>query len=463
MSTEAKADFLEPLYQLSERIAEIIADGVLQRLLIPTKETYVRDRIEEAEETEYGAVRKKWELEYINKESWGNAARIVARRAKELEAHKLAHESLRTSHLFEEQALSLLERFTHRLAYAYLETQDDSKRQEYLNALLSLVTTHVNGEKLKYSSEVKLKGVGPPGSGIKLNISETEFHLRRVTVADLAKEQYHTGYREPFPDDPSAILSIQFLSTGPYEIQRKVAQAISVLRLFKVGSVRYLSYTMDSESLLDPFAGSIHSSGKHQVGYEQYIIDEADVPKLESFWQELSKVLPAGGLGQSTTDVEPIGIAYQRYSDALLTFGTVERRIAESVMGLESLFLRGSENQELTYRLRMRVAKVLGLLGANPYLAKRVANDAYTIRSAFVHGDIVPEKDKRDIEKRHTSLPSLLKSVLNQLRVAINLFLMSGQGKDELINLIDNSFIDQDKLPELERLLAPVKAFICFK
>lgn len=251
------------------------------------------------------------------------------------------------------------------------------------------------------------------------------------------------------------------MGSNAHEVQQKVEQAITILRLFKAGSARYLSYTTDSESLTDMFArGSISSSGTPYVSHQLCIINNDDVPRLEYFWRRLTELLPPDGY-RSNTQVEPLGIAYQRYSDALLMSGTtVERKIADAVMGLESLVLKGSEKQESTYRLRTRVAKLLSLLGRDPYSARIVAGDAYTVRSAFVHGDNVQSKERRKIETRHESFAVLLNAVLDQLRMATIVLMVVEQSKDDFISLLDDSFIDHEKSLYMEQLLTPVRMLI---
>lgn len=127
-------------------------------------------------------------------------------------------------------------------------------------------------------------------------------------------------------------------------------------------------------------------------------------------------------------------------------------------MGLESLYL--TENQELSYRLRTRIARVFGLLGRDPYAAKNIANDAYNVRSAFVHGNRVKKDDSKTIIKRYGNFEALLNAVLDQLRIAIVALRLSGLDKEEFIKLIDNSFIDQRVLPKLEEILLPIKTLL---
>ncbi len=461
MTMETNAELRQLFTNLSQDIADIILNERLKGSLIPTNDTFVRDRILATTESAYGVQRKQWQQEIINKPSWLQAVQIVVSQVENNDLFKPARESLQSTRLSEDQINTLLDRFTYSLTNHFLENDDEVTRQEYFKDLISKVIEQINSENFRIFSTVKLRGVAFPAREILINLSGTEFQLRQVSVADLSQEQRYPGYREKLSIDPTAILSIHFLGIYPHEIQDKVEQAICILRLFKTGSVGYSSYTIENDSLLDPAPGiGTIFNGNSSVGLETYIVEETDKLILEKFWKAISAVLPSKGLGRNIESVDAVEIAYQHYSDALFTIGTTERKIAEAVMGLEALFLKGSENQELAYRLRMRVAKVFGLMGADAYEAKKVANDAYSIRSAFVHGDVVSSKDKRAIENRHTSLPILLKSVLDHLRISIVMFLLSKVEKDTLLNLLDDSYIDQTKLPELEELLNPVISHI---
>ena len=63
-------------------------------------------------------------------------------------------------------------------------------------------------------------------------------------------------------------------------------------------------------------------------------------------------------------------VAFDRYCDALLRQGILEERIANAVMGLEALLL--DQNQELSYRLSLRLAKSLSFLNEEAKEVKKV-------------------------------------------------------------------------------------------
>jgi hypothetical protein len=94
---------------------------------------------------------------------------------------------------------------------------------------------------------------------------------------------------------PSAILNIEFLGRGVNEILGKVQQTISILRLFKVGSVKLLRCSIRSDSITSfgfgiPLGPSIF--GGPEPVLEKYLITEEDVPKLKNFGKRLKMLSP---------------------------------------------------------------------------------------------------------------------------------------------------------------------------
>jgi len=64
----------------------------------------------------------------------------------------------------------------------------------------------------------------------------------------------------------------------------------------------------------------------------------------------------------------PIGIAILRYQDAISKPEPVGNKVAYAIMGLEALYLKAEEKQELSRRLAQRVAKVMGYLRIHPLM-----------------------------------------------------------------------------------------------
>lgn len=188
-------------------------------------------------------------------------------------------------------------------------------------------------------------------------------------------------------------------------------------------------------------------------------MDEEDRAAFENFWTRMMPQLPNEGYGHNRERVVSTDISYNRYSDALLSWGMpVERRISDAVIGLESLFL--SEMDELSYRLRLRVAKLLGIFGFVPGSVKETVGLAYEVRSCFLHGSHVSRKVLNKIERQHDGLDKLLLNVLDYLRCSIVTVILTAIHKAELINRLDASFLDEGSWRELNESLREYTALI---
>ena len=159
------------------------------------------------------------------------------------------------------------------------------------------------------------------------------------------------------------------------------------------------------------------------------------------------------GAGQRDNEKKHVQIAYNRYCDAIFdATSDVEPRILSAVMGLEALLLK--EQDALGYRLRMRGARLLGLLGLNRDKVLRVRKDlqhAYDCRSKFVHGEAAKGSDLRRIESQYGSnwRDDYVRTVLNYLRLVILAAICVPASKEELISIIDDSMISETALKEL--------------
>ena len=143
------------------------------------------------------------------------------------------------------------------------------------------------------------------------------------------------------------------------------------------------------------------------------------------------------------------------YKDAILKNPeSVERRIADCMMGLEAIFLRdGGEQQELSYRLRLRTARLFGMIGRDPFKIKRFIRDGYEIRSRFVHGSILNHDDVEKYEEKYGKMEDFLLKLLDILRSSIVVSLVINVRKEKLIDLIDNSFLDEKNETDLRNVL----------
>lgn len=131
------------------------------------------------------------------------------------------------------------------------------------------------------------------------------------------------------------------------------------------------------------------------------------------------------------------------------------------MMGFESIFLRDNdEQQELSYRLRLRTARFFGILGFDPFKIKKMINEAYSIRSRFVHGGILDYERTEELNEKYGSLKEFLTKLVDLLRIAIVIMLVTDIGKPRMIDTIDNSFLSKEHEDTLRGLLIRHKGLI---
>ena len=189
------------------------------------------------------------------------------------------------------------------------------------------------------------------------------------------------------------------------------------------------------------------------------------------FYKSTHNIIPKGLYNQSTEEKSTIHltIAYRHYSAALLSriLGqTIEEKIMNTVIGLESLLL--AENQEVSFRFWVRGAKILSLLGYSPMRVQTLLKLAYDIRSSFVRGDDLElEKKLKKLNENQHNPNSFLLEILDYLRALIvaMIFLSTNQDfvtnkkriryfeKKKFLDIVDNALIDTGQESDLRKIL----------
>jgi hypothetical protein len=185
----------------------------------------------------------------------------------------------------------------------------------------------------------------------------------------------------------------------------------------------------------------------------KYRIYGEDIPKLGVFIRAVENVLPES-CSSFDPNVKPECIPLLRYEDALLKGENPEARVASAVMCLEALYLRDSEDTELSRRLKQRGATTLAFLGLDSLLVYEKLGDAYEVRSSYVHGSS-PRKKIRN--KYKGDFRGLAREVLDYARCSLIICLVAQKSlniaKERLIQLIDNSLLDNKSREELKKII----------
>jgi len=321
--------------------------------------------------------------------------------------------------------------------------------------LLNTFSRELKGDPIKMKAFVEVTGLTLEPIEIQIT---PEIKLRRPKKEDLEKENTISPFysRDLLSlEYPSAIIEIEIFGKSAVELQNYIEKTITLLRLFGSGGVKYIRYTMSSESISLPIGGTT-TSGDRSRSNQFYIINTKDIQGLKKFWEEVSNILVQGFNQDQFSNTSPnLFFSYQRYSEAILSIDTIEKKIVNTISGLESLYL--NTDRELSKYLRLSVSKTMSLFGYDPYETMKQMKDSYEIRSIFIHGDLLKYNKKKKFIMKYGSLEKLFNSVVNYLRISIIFLLVSKMGKKEFIDLIEDSLMDKEKEKLLQGQILSVK------
>lgn len=342
-----------------------VKKGKSQGLYKPIQLLYYQRKIDNLAFNEYGFAGYNASIDYVTKDDWSDLSHPISENIKKINEYNIVIKLLIKNdekNGIRSYGLEQLVRIV------ILNTLNSKINDQMVDKLISVFLKDLNEEPINCFIKVELDGIIILPQEIHFQVDNNSITLRQIIKEDLEREiPIHLlySYREPEMQQANAILIIEFPGRDSIDFQMKAEQAITILRLFNIGSIRYIQYHMYSEGIINATSLTL-GGGEFISSVEKYQITERDVEKLMKFWEEMKKVIPQDLYDPRGIKFNHISIAYNRYSDALLLNGVVERRIANAVMGFESLFL-GEGSQELSYRLRIRVAKVLSLtcLSAN--------------------------------------------------------------------------------------------------
>jgi hypothetical protein len=443
----------EAVGTLVETVRHMVTEAISSNRLVPGEYRAYQWKLYNFTYDDSGVVVPRAEGDYVSLKSWFRAWEVLEPQIKAHHSFKEALDTLQQNY----PALPLadwLDSFMKAIVSVFLpECGKPCKPEEIVERFLK----DLAGGPVTYTAQVFLQGIVLRSQEIEV---ETGVCIRKPRKEDFEIPILSELAERP-PRYPSAILEMRTVGArdrSPQLIQEQVERCVVLFRLFNVGSVKWMRYELSSDSIASQWLHGLLTSGDRNPARETYVIRTEDEPSLKQFWQTMGPSLPREIYGFQKR-VSHITLAYDRYSDALLLNGILERRMASAVMGLEALFLM--ENQELSNRLSLRVSKLVSLISnQKPLEVRSMLKDAYEIRSTFAHGGHLSDDKKRRIEKKYDSTKALLTGLINHLRVSIIAAIMSGMKKDALVNLVDNALLDAQEQERLTRVMSGTAGLI---
>lgn len=118
-----------------------------------------------------------------------------------------------------------------------------------------------------------------------------------------------------------------------------------------------------------------------------------------------------------------------------------------ALTALEALLLNESKT-ELTYRLSMRVAHLLGTDAISRRDLFRDMKGFYDLRSAIVHGNQIKSKHRSQMERS-----DYLREIVRRTLIAVIALLSDNMNKTAIEEILDEIILDEMKRLEVQRIV----------
>jgi hypothetical protein len=454
MNTSAP-NSLDPL---ARTIIQQTQEAITNNSVTPDERRWTEWKATSFEYTDNGVVTGTLGGQQVSRPDWFRASQTLLSRITTHDVYKSTLEALKIH--YPDHALAIpeyLQELTSAIIRIVLSDAINVRGAEIEALCASLLNDLANGP-ITYSATVNLNGVILRAQSIQIAVG---VKLRQPIREDIevASPADMLSWPRLTPLAPHAIAEIQYIGARDQmvAVQREVEHLVSVLRLFDVGAVAYASYGMESDAPVSWGARTTLGPSLTSSARERYVIRREDEDRLKTFWRAVAHKIPKD-IYDFQKQVSPLTLAYDRYSDAVLQNGILERRIANAVMGLEALLL--DEIQELSYRLGMRIAKALSLIGKKPLEVRERIQDAYRIRSLFAHGDHLSHREKAKLERKYGEMKNFMLPLFDYLRSLIVLMISINLDKEQMIDLLDDALIDPAKHDSLKSRLSPLTSLV---
>jgi hypothetical protein len=443
------AENLLPAFKdLLELIQSLVHESKVKRLAKPSMMLMNKWVALDPIKTETGVRMSRTQQQLFQKADWSRASFQILDKIKASPLRQSFQEKLSAA-----EAVNL----DHDLDDAIRKIIVKSFNAEALNAndLLDYFLKKIANVPVPAWSDIEVYGVTVKDiQNIGFTIGNRRFIFRQLDVPDFEKESL-VGISSDSRFGvvpPNSILRIEMNAWRPLELQFEAQKATVLLRLFKVCSVRFSRHTWET---LSPFAMIVGSGGTMEPIWganHEIVLTKESGDTLQQFWNSVEPKLPAELREPSSQNVTTVSIAYERYCDSLLSNHPIERKITFAIMGLEAIYLRELEVQELMYRLQLRVCKTLSKLDFKNKEVRSDLKEGYNIRNSYVHGGHLSDKEKIKLEKKGIAVNELAYKLLDYLRISILHLIISKQGKTEFMDLLEDSFIEKSRDDELQSI-----------
>lgn len=326
--------------------------------------------------------------------------------------------------------------FLGRLLLDYLKTVPSSEfREEEFDKLYSLQESYLYSEEISCVSLTALVNFEADFDSLEVErgltirkISETE----RIMTSPQQGSIYGFDLITATHAIEQAYVVPKILESNRAELQTRLSEQIEsllvTLRLFSPGNFGTKG-TITYENQWSPHGGMSLTYPSFQLFYmgRKFSLRNSDLQPFKAFYSEFKSV----GKGDLSLAIRRFNIYYDRRQDA--------DRLIDSIIAFENLLL--PERDELSLRLAIRAANLLGQTVEEKKTLFATFRKAYDVRSDIIHGSKYATPIKVD-ENLSVSLGELVERLEGYLRRSIiELFrLLKNKSKEDIISRLTPPF-----------------------
>ncbi len=340
---------------------------------------------------------------------------------------------------------SLFDNFIFMLISITHEGIDDEILNNVINSFIEDLELKVPNWEVK----IWIDGLWLEDEEYQINENLKLRRLRQEDIEFIKKEGYNRYEPTESASFPTTILEMKTIYKSESETQdgkrillkSEIHKEIKIItiafRLFRLGSVFTTRYEMRVKSFL---LGGFLKIYPYILLKNRYLygLKKRDIPLLREFIKiisqhELIEIFLINSKGQNH-----IYIALQRFNNAFLNAENTESIITYAISCLEALYLKKSEQGELSHRLSQRVSIIFKIFNFDSLSIYNIIKKAYKIRSLYSHGSMVKPKD---LSFKNLNLEKI---ILNCARFSIFLNL-------QLFSKIDNENLFKIKIKDFHK------------
>ena len=339
----------------------------------------------------------------------------------------------------------------------------DPNGQKFIEKFVEIFITELKGQTTEHVLNVDVYGILIPNDKVEFKIEDKRFVFRRASkLIDYVNENDYIGNHIRSNNPPDMLLEVYTkfkMHTSEKEEYKKLADKIIVaLKIASKVNVHYDRIFFKEETIIGK--NIIYDNYGKTYSRRRIIKKDQDFKKLIKFCYFLFLRM----VDYSFDDY--ISFAYDRFCDIISTpEWSIERKLAEAVMGLECIYVDKNETGEVGYRFRNRIVRTILLMGSKGNKIediKSITNnfkEAYNIRSKYLHGATKSDKTNEQ----------LLYNVMRFLGISLILAILCIRNKqDDFILNLDyvvngkdrNSLIKEYKMDDFSRAFNLIKDII---